>query len=323
MIEKSVSTEMKAIAIIMVVAGHFLNAYYQIRPSLAIMFGTGGVTIFLMLSGYGIVSSYYKSGLHIDYWTKKLSKIYVPYLIVTVVWILIAKLYRLEPTVIFKNLIMLDFNRTVDGTMWYLSYLLIWYVLFFVIFVFDYSIIVKIVLLFGFSYLLYQVDNMSVFSDCTYQFCRNAFSFPLGVLIGTISKSSKESSILQVIDSEKRKVIIVMLTVIAIAEIAVFLKLQSDSKALVQLNGIFVFLIVFILCRKITGNRIKHALLEVGQISYFLYLIEGKCFSAVSSFGIANHYLNSVIYLLVLTALGVCYFVYKRIKTANYCDSKT
>lgn len=74
MIDKSVSAEMKAIAIIMVIAGHFLSNYYRVSPSLAITLGTGGVTIFLMLSGYGLINSYYKNGLHADYWTKKLRK---------------------------------------------------------------------------------------------------------------------------------------------------------------------------------------------------------------------------------------------------------
>lgn len=312
---------MKAIAIIMVIAGHFLNTYYQINPSLALTLGTGGVTIFLMLSGYGLINSYYYNGLHTDYWTKKIKKIYVPYLVVTVIWIAIAKLYVLSPSVIFKNLIMLDFNRTIDGTMWYMSYLLIWYVLFYLIFVFDYSVIAKIVLMFCCSLLFYKIGDKSIFSDCSYQFCRNAFSFPLGVLIGAIPELVKTP---KAVSSENtRNVPLIVLTVIAIAEIAVFLRLQSDSKALVQINGVSVFLLVFVLCSKTTDNCIKRTLFGVGQISYFLYLIEGKCFSAVSRFGTANDYLNSAIYLLVLTSLGVCYFVYKRRKTANYSDSKT
>lgn len=321
MIDKSVSAEMKAIAIIMVIAGHFLSNYYRVSPSLAITLGTGGVTIFLMLSGYGLINSYYKNGLHADYWTKKFKKIYVPYLIVTVIWIAVAKLYTLGATVVFKNLIMLDFNRAIDGTMWYLSYLLIWYVLFFAIFVFEYSTAAKLALLFCFSFLFYKANEMSVFSDCSYQFCRNAFSFPLGVLIGAVSELVRKRKTAR--DGSLHNVLPIALTVIAIAEIAVFLRLNSDSKELVQINGVSEFWLVLMLCSKTTGSRIERALLAVSQISYFLYLIEGKCFSAVSRFGIDNAYWNSLIYLLIISTLGVCYFFFKKNKTAVYSNSKT
>ena len=135
MISQSVSDRMKTCAIIMVILGHMLNIYLHQNPYLSIILGTGGVAVFLILSGYGLVVSYQKNGIKNEYWEHKIKKVFIPYWIVTFLWVVFIGLLKPSRSeLLIKNLLLIDYNREIDATMWYLSFLLLWYLLFFVVF---------------------------------------------------------------------------------------------------------------------------------------------------------------------------------------------
>ena len=128
---KKNSDVLKGIAIILVVAEHVMGNYFQTSSELRNYMGTGGVSLFLILSGYGVYLSYQQNGLNVDYWNKKINQIFLPYWITT---LLFGIYIKSSNTILLKNLLCVDYDRNYDGTMWYMSLLLIEYSAFFVIF---------------------------------------------------------------------------------------------------------------------------------------------------------------------------------------------
>ena len=91
--------------------------------------GAIGVDLFLIVSGYGIYYSS-KKGTS-DFWKKRITSVYFPYLFTTLVFLIIRITLGFRPT-IFEVLISifgLDFNLNIDPTMWYISYIFVMYVL--------------------------------------------------------------------------------------------------------------------------------------------------------------------------------------------------
>lgn len=117
--KKEDTLALKAIAIIFVLLGH-LN---YLDSS-----GAWGVHIFLILSGYGLETSYQWNGLK-DYWKKRFTRVFIPYeviiLLALVIEIIINKNVNIANIVI--SMIGLDFGYNIDPSMWYISYCFLLY----------------------------------------------------------------------------------------------------------------------------------------------------------------------------------------------------
>ena len=309
MISQSTSNRMKGCSIVMVILGHILNIYLHQNAYLSMILGTGGVAVFLILSGYGLAVSYHKNGIKNEYWENKIRKVFIPYWIVTFLWVILTGLLKPSRSeLIIKNLFLVDYNRGIDATMWYLSFLLLWYLLFFVIFKYQYPILIKIPLLFAFGWLFY--DNPSNwFAKCAWQFSYNAYSFPVGVLLGTISSRLGEKKV----NPHLLAAVKLLLMIAAVAGILLFYRAQSSRKDLGQVLCFSVF--VFVACfSSFVGSCKPIALLLNGvcSISYILYLVEGKWFTLVSYLKLQNDLIQAVVYTLSLVAFSVLYFLFQR-----------
>lgn len=117
--KKEDTLALKAIAIIFVLLGH-LN---YLDSS-----GAWGVHIFLILSGYGLETSYQWNGLK-DYWKKRFTRVFIPYeviiLLALVIEMTINKNFNIANVVI--SMVGLDFGYNIDPSMWYISYCFLLY----------------------------------------------------------------------------------------------------------------------------------------------------------------------------------------------------
>ena len=114
-LDRRKSTILRGVAILYVLLGH---AGYLAWG------GAGGVALFLLLSGYGLECSYAEKGLE-RYWQKRLFKVWLPYVFVGIFDVLAL---RVEGSYeIFCTVVGLDFYMNADKTMWYISYILLWY----------------------------------------------------------------------------------------------------------------------------------------------------------------------------------------------------
>ena len=117
-LSKTTTTSMKGVAILLVIIAHIGHIGFGIRVFVPL--GCFGVSIFLILSGYGLMESYHRNGLK-DFWKKRIIRLLLPYII----WVCFYSVYLLfsHNTVSFDNI-----------RYWFVEYILIWYIAFFFVF---------------------------------------------------------------------------------------------------------------------------------------------------------------------------------------------
>ena len=126
-----------------------------------------GVSLFLLLSGYGLAESFKRKGLT-DFWKNKFSKIWIPYIIVLIVLTFIARSDVNWWQLLFEAV-------GINSRFWFVSFLLYNYLLFYVCY--------KSTRIYEYRYFL-----MGVFALCIFLFdnrirAEQALSFMSGVFL--------------------------------------------------------------------------------------------------------------------------------------------
>ncbi|MED4888553.1 acyltransferase family protein [Lysinibacillus fusiformis] len=270
-LNKGITDQLKGIGIIFVIFGHLCLLDIIKMPSDKFDYaGVWGVTIFLILSGYGLTQSYLKKGIHFNFLSKRFSKVAIPYVIITIVWIVVDKIvFNIEYGSIqtLKVLLGLNFNYPVDPTMWYITYIFMWYIVFFVIFILPIKDILKVLLIISISLILH-ITSFNVIFDWNFY----VFAFPIGVVI------SYGLSIMNKYDIKLKyqNMILILLTIIFFRLFLhyIFKVYDLTFYSLLSVSSIFL---TFGLCTLLVVTKFKSKLLAfIGTISYELYLIEGK-----------------------------------------------
>lgn len=115
LLNKITTTSIKGIAILLVIIAHVGHGGFGIR--LFVPLGFFAVSIFLILSGYGLTESYHRNGLKV-FLKKRLLRVLLPYLL----WISIYSFYLLiSHKPIFFN----------DLRCCFVEYIIIWFVVFY------------------------------------------------------------------------------------------------------------------------------------------------------------------------------------------------
>lgn len=185
MINKQTTEQLKGIAIILVVLGHFFVTKFIDSSNHAFnYFGAQGVGIFLILSGYGLTASFLKNGINESFLMRRLRAVLLPYSLVTILWFILdyfkGKMYPIETIILSVS--GFDFQLTMDATMWYISFILMWYLIYFLIFSLKLPNILSVGLLFGAAYLFRYHSQMNFTEQVYWQWGLHAFMFPLGAL---------------------------------------------------------------------------------------------------------------------------------------------
>lgn len=313
-IDTEVSVYMRALAIVLVILGHILGGKFGvIGDRMTSWMGIGGVHIFLLLSGYGLFMSYRKKGLNAkEYWNSKIKKIFLPYAAVTIFYF--VYLYfgdrRVDGGILLENLLCVDYERHMDGTMWYMSFLLIWYIIFFVLFRFRYSTIFKVAGFFLFAYAFHCYWLKDFFSECAWQFRVNAWPFPVGVAIGYIA---------EVCNQHFPK----WANILSCKQIGWGMGFMSlalyicGAANLIPLSDFHYGLLLFVIFYQVFSLRgLRIGIIRwIGSNSYFIYLIEGKLVGIVSRYASLNASLPLflVAYAVIMVLLVHTYnYLYKK-----------
>ena len=133
MISKEDTQILKGLAISMVIVEHLGQVF---RIAALNPLGPIGVCLFLFVSGYGLSCSYKKNGRN-KYFSKRVLKVYIPYLASIVLFSIWSYCIGNTLTVraIFDYAVLKDLPQ---GSFWYLQLLFYWYVAFyFLTFLFD------------------------------------------------------------------------------------------------------------------------------------------------------------------------------------------
>jgi len=281
-LQREVTEYLRAIAILAVVVGHILGGKFGlISTDVTAILGIGGVTVFLLLSGYGLYSSYCSNGINgKEYWSKKICKVFIPYAVITIVYFVYMFLRgrSVGLIVLLNNILCIDYTRSIDGTMWYMSFLLIWYLLFFMVFYFRFPKSAKVVLLFLFSTAFVRYWMHDIFGDCSWQFSANAYAFPCGVLLGYLfEKLSVLSSRFKLHNLKKYGKIVLF----GICAVLFVCTVMGAVHLEYYQYGIVLFAILYFVFSEIKFS-IK-PLKWIGRNSFLIYLIEGKLITVMGA----------------------------------------
>lgn len=250
---------MKSIAIIFVLLCHY---QWWINDSLSILknAGTWGVTIFLFLSGYGLDKSYKKNGLN-NFLQKRLLRVILPYSLVTIC-LIFANIFLLNnnynPIVMVFTVLGLNPQSPLDSTMWYITYIIIWYIAFYVVFKLIKNDFGQILGLFIFSIVSFYLVRRIFTNDAGVIYY--PIQFTLGVMISKIDYKYKFSNKADCI--------------IGIISLLMFIITLGDSAYIPKMINILSVLPIIILSVKMISKFNLNILIFIGSISYELYLLE-------------------------------------------------
>ncbi len=144
-ITREVTTILKAIAILTVIFTHangklaFVGVPLLCNSKFTSELCKGGMSTFLILSGYGLYCSYQKKGFD-NWWDRKITKIFLPAILIQIVWFLLVSIYTyfssktitISWATLITDILCISQQNNIDGSMWYLSYLLFCYTVFYV-----------------------------------------------------------------------------------------------------------------------------------------------------------------------------------------------
>lgn len=271
-LDKNCTEQLKCIAILLVIFGH-LSADKIIQAAFLSHAGSQGVTLFLFLSGYGLTKSYLKKGINKKILFNRFSKILLPYSMITALWIIIDtfiyhKAY--SKSTIILSIIGFDFNRSIDASMWYISFILLWYIFFNIIFKLPTKNIVKLILLLFVSYLFKYHPVYRYTHEVSYQWGLNAFTFPLGVMAGLYLDNINKKLGSKYINLAYGFTFLICLFTFMIS--LGYISLGTHIFAIS--NCAFAFTTIIIILFINTMGYFSRALNFIGCISYELYLLE-------------------------------------------------
>ena len=233
------------------------------------MWGAIGVHLFLIVSGYGIYCSCEKNKE--TYWKRRILAVYVPYLFSSIILDIVRYFVLDNQHISFKNIIIsiigLDFGLNIDPTMWYISYIFVYYfITWCVMKIKSYSVYIAIIV----GMLLIIIVTVCGYKHIIWHQGTNAWaygaSFPFGMLIAQIRKNKRFSILLK--DS-----------VLVVSAISVIVLLRKSHDSWIKLIFTFsmaflilVFSVMIFKCKKRLLEKCMQIIVSIGKNSYFMYL---------------------------------------------------
>jgi len=181
------TNQLRGIAIFFVILGHLW--VHVSKTGAKIILSGDAVSLFLIISGFGLVMSTRNGSIYFkDFFFKRIKRVMLPYWIVTI-FVLILDYFILKRTLQFRSLMMtfLGINTSIelehlDYVRWFVTFILLWYLLFYAFFLkykTKYSLILLFIIAFNLQLLNYYVLHLS-----WYHF----FSFPVGCYLAFYHK---------------------------------------------------------------------------------------------------------------------------------------
>jgi len=297
------SRQAKGIAILLVILGHLNTEFYNwifMQP-----LGTIGVTLFLFSSGYGLVKSYQRNGLD-DFAIKRIKTVMFPYSTITFFWLIIDSLLGDNHSIIISLLALLglDYTRTVDATMWYITFILFWYISFFLIFKYFKKNWLKVFISFCVSGVSLLIWSKQLVGGASYQWGVHALTFPAGIFYALYGET--------LIKKYKNKLIIPLFftSVLSYYVNNMIGRVDGIHYLIADITSLIFIVIALIFIRRY-GIRFKFIEI-IGDYSYELYLIEGYLISKIINSNIIGERYSLLIYVILLLVLA---FSLKKIVT--------
>ena len=274
--------QLKGLAIFLVIVGHL---WVHVADRMAhIVLSGDGVTVFLMLSGYGLTISWSQDVTFGGFFAKRLKRVMIPYWIATVVilmidWVLLDR--HLDAVPIIMTALGINVTRTLthlDYVRWFVTFILLWYGLFY--FARRYLRLDRAVLALLIVGLPLLPLNYYVLHFGWYQF----FAFPIGCAVAVY-----RSKIIEIYKSRKRLLVTLSVTAAGVIlaykaalheehiRAAIFTRVPNIVLAYVNdAVSIILCLAALLLNMRLgEGGYYSRLLVVMGRYSYELFLLHG------------------------------------------------
>ena len=260
-----VTSALKGLAIILVLITHLSILKYT--PS--------GVSIFLLVSGFGLTQSYIIKGLD-QFFSKRLFKVIIPYSIVTalmcVYYFLCTDRQAPSAPTLLATILGVNPNSPIDPTMWYVTFIIFWYLIFYLIFSLRVKDFVKICLIFAGVYVIAPAGS---FFHPSSGMVLYLFEFPIGVTIGlvypwlcTINRSTLKYLILAI------ALVSIWLNIYFANRINLdFIHFGQITNVCTSIASLSLISAVQLFVNPVRMNKF---LGHFGNLSYEIYLVEGN-----------------------------------------------
>lgn len=128
---RAIANCIKGMMAVLIVLSHVHNYYSNIGLiKIFTPFGYIGVTVFFFYSGYGVAKNTWENASYLDdYWVKRLLKIYVPYIVATIIYIVVLPITGQALPKICDVVIALSAIKRLLPYSWYVFIVLLWYLL--------------------------------------------------------------------------------------------------------------------------------------------------------------------------------------------------
>lgn len=278
LLSKYQTDQLRGLAIILVIIGHLWEHVADSAPKM--LFSDDGVALFLLISGYGLMTSYKdKPRMSLVFVKRRLRRVMVPYWVITAFlvaldYFLLGRIYQLKDIVM--TMLGININVTthsIDYARWYITFLLLWYTIFlFAISVFkDWK---NILFLFVCAAVLFPFDYY-VGHFAFYSFSLFALGCAIGVYYPVINKALSRKPLYFVVGA------IIALSAVIAYKFTASIILQSYLPSIVvkafnEANTILFSLSVAILIVVFGMKGYQSTYLcFCGSISYELFLLHG------------------------------------------------
>ena len=268
----------KGLAIICVVVGHVWSHVASLKTYPIL--GDYAVSLFLFLSGYGLSNSVFNNGLvYSDFINKRIQKVFFPYWIITVVWLLLdhVLLDRTYPffeiLITFAGINITAHSKHLDYVRWYITLLLFWYISFLSLYKFaTVRLVPWLLLIIGFCLFLFRLLSLFPFG-VGFQL----FAFPFGCLCAAYGDFFK-AYLNKPLYSKSILFNILLLFLISFFVTLNHLEILSFSRismhSLLTINDLCFLLLICRLSYFASINKFESSFLVFcGKYSYEIYLI--------------------------------------------------
>jgi membrane-bound acyltransferase YfiQ involved in biofilm formation len=271
-ISRNETNSLKGISIIIICLYHYLVNLD--KPGLLFILanvGYLGVVIFMFLSGYGIAKSYKTKGFY-KFISKRIEKVYLPFLAVNIFTIVLYFLFAKERFSVIDLIKYIIGIKLIDDVLWYVIAILIFYFIFYVTYKY-FSLKTATILLLAFS-IVYPI--ICFLFGIGMRWYTTSFSFFIGVSIALYK---------EIYDNLFQKKYYLFLSIFSFLFLVLtFGSYYFNSIGCLKIwlcyfsNIAFNFIIILLLYRIRFGNAI---LLFLGVISYWMYLVHMKIYNII------------------------------------------
>lgn len=316
----SITQELKGFAILAIIFSHI--GYFLVEGDTFLfpisIFAGVGVNLFLFLSSYGLMvsTSKNKEGV-LQFYKKRLLKLYIPFWIVFIIFLLmdyfILKISYSTTYIIqaFSGIFLrADMFADLNSNFWYMTLILSYYILFPLIYIKKYPWISAIILYICTYKIVYT--NPELFSNIDGLYKVHLVAFPLGMIFAWISHNSFVKRMFQDVvqkikqTSNKIQLSIKYVLILILVSLVAYGGYHSGVGETVIKEQTISLLVMFgIICIFLLKKKQFNIFYLFGVYSYPIYLLH---WPIVSRYDIFFRYVPAwialILYLMLFVGLG-------------------